>query len=174
MANFCATVIAAFLLRIKAAWPSRKALLASFTKNNAHHLTPGNIWHRKEAPLLGGALSRRKGIKYICCVRLIRREEEEEKKKKSSQTSRTVNEGFCLDWISETKALPLRETFILEYTNMWQKKKVGVFFFGAKVLWCWVMSLHLNDHWWQTHKASFEEARVWNARAATLSAVIIG
>lgn len=44
----------------------------------------------------------------------------------------------------------------------------------SKVLWCWVMSLYLNDHWWQTHKASFEEACLWNARAATLSPVIIG
>lgn len=132
----------------------------------------GNIWHTK------AALRLKVHYPDILNVSGVFASLEE----KGSQTAITVNEGFCLDWISSVghkRASPLRQTFIPGKAHIYRHKHTHTHKYGAKkgvskVLWCWVMSLYLNDHWWQTHKASFEEACLWNARAATLSPVIIG
>lgn len=76
----------------------------SFTENNTHNLTPATFDTQKQLKVHYPAVD-------ILNVSGVFASLEE----KGSQTAITVNDGFCLDWISSVghkRASPLRQTFI--------------------------------------------------------------
>lgn len=76
----------------KRCWPSRMALSPSFTENNTHNLTPATFDTQK---LLFTWKVHYPAADILNISGMFASLEE-----KGSQTAITVNEGFCLDWIS--------------------------------------------------------------------------